>query len=359
MDGRGDELIIEISQDEMSGGRKRKCGKKRIVLVASLFLVIGAVVAAAKLGEDLKKKESNENSTNLTATTEQALKNGQKIRRTLVDGKVIEEILTGGDKKEQTETKTAGETDGKKEESESSKKNEAVNEGAIDADKKEVGEKTETTQTYYPPNGAKIVYLTFDDGPSYNTPKVLDILKKYQIKATFFVMCGGDDAMIKRAYDEGHTIGLHTCTHNYAEIYQNEKVFFEDLVKIEKRVERITGEKMKLIRFPGGSSNTVSRLYNKGIMSRLVQQVEERGYRYVDWNVTSGDAGNTTNTNVVYNNVVSGLRGDYSIVLQHDGKGKDFSVNAVERIIQFGKQYGFTFKRLELNSPTAPHRILN
>ena len=119
------------------------------------------------------------------------------------------------------------------------------------------------------------IYLTFDDGPSLDiTPKILDLLKKHNIKATFFVINrnSNTDYLIKRAYNEGHTIGLHTSSHNYSKIYANETAYFNDLANIENKVIKITGTSSKIIRFPGGSSNTVSRNYNKGIMTRLTKQ---------------------------------------------------------------------------------------
>jgi peptidoglycan/xylan/chitin deacetylase (PgdA/CDA1 family) len=220
-------------------------------------------------------------------------------------------------------------------------------------------EPKEVVEIYTPPVGAKIVYLTFDDGPGPDTIRLLDTLKKYDVKATFFVTCGRAqyrDA-IKRAYDEGHTIGLHTCSHDYGRIYASDEAYFNDLNEVSNLVRDITGKESKMIRFPGGSSNTVSKQYSAGIMSRLVAEVGNRGYVYFDWNVSSGDAGNIYDANSVYNNITRSLKGDYSIVLQHDIKS--FSVDAVESVIKFGKQYGFTFKALDESSPTAHHRINN
>ena len=212
---------------------------------------------------------------------------------------------------------------------------------------------------YTPPVGPKIVYLTFDDGPGPDTERLLDVLKKYNVKATFFVTCGRANYrdMIVRAANEGHAIGLHTCSHDYATIYSSEAAYFEDLKNIAGLVKDLTGKDTRLIRFPGGSSNTVSKQYSEGIMSRLVNAVTERGYRYVDWNVASGDSGNVFDAGTVYNNITSSLKGDYSIVLQHDIK--NFSVDAVESVIKFGQQYGFTFKALDDASPTAHHKINN
>lgn len=273
----------------------------------------------------------------------------QDIRVTFVSGNITKEYLSDDDIKKEDEkvaeikAKEKAEEEKKKAEEEKKKAEEAMAKGTA----------------YVPPAGAKIIYLTFDDGPGPYTSRLLDILKKYNVKATFFVTCNRAQyrSMITRAFLEGHAIGLHSCTHNYAKIYQNEQAFFNELEEIENVVRNATGFGSKLVRFPGGSSNTVSKKYNKGVMTRLAKQLTEKGYSYFDWNVSSGDAGETTDTNRVYNNVINRLKGNYSIVLQHDIK--EYSVNAVERIIQFGQKNGFTFKKLDESSPTAHHRLNN
>ena len=205
-----------------------------------------------------------------------------------------------------------------------------------------------------------VIYLTFDDGPGAYTDRLLDILAKYNVKATFFVTGSGSDDLIKREYDEGHAIGLHTYSHNYAYIYSDMNNFFDDLYRVQNRVKDITGYESKLMRFPGGSSNTVSTRYDGGqrIMSKLASEVENRGFSYFDWNITSGDAGETTSSDSVYSRVVNNLKyGGSSVVLQHDIKG--FSVDAVERIIQYGLDHGFVFAPLTTDSFTAHHGINN
>lgn len=208
-------------------------------------------------------------------------------------------------------------------------------------------------------SGAKIVYLTFDDGPSPHTARLLDILKKYNVKATFFVTGAGDDVLITREYNEGHSVGLHTFTHDYAYVYSSIDNFFQDLYRVQQRVQNATGFTSTLIRFPGGSSNVVSTYYDGGtrIMSRLSEAVTARGFTYFDWNVSSGDAGAPLPPETIYENVVNNLKPDYSVVLQHDIK--DYSVDAVERIIDYGLKNGYTFRRLEPDSYTAHHGINN
>lgn len=222
-----------------------------------------------------------------------------------------------------------------------------------------VTEATRAVKVVAPVPVAGAVYLTFDDGPSEYTAQLLDVLKKYKVKATFFVTGRGEDALIKREYDEGHAVGLHTFSHDYAYIYQNVATFFDDLTAVQNRVREITGYTSTLMRFPGGSSNTVSALYDggAGIMSQLVYAVEGRGFKYFDWNVSSGDAGGARTADDVYNNVVSRLGPGEWVVLQHDTQG--FSVEAVERIVQWGLRNGCQFKRLEPDSYGAWHGVRN
>ena len=208
-------------------------------------------------------------------------------------------------------------------------------------------------------SGQKVIYLTFDDGPGPYTAKLLDSLKKYDVKVTFFVTGAGDDALIAREYNEGHTVGLHTYTHDYAYVYSSLDNFFTDLYEIQARVKNITGQTSMLTRFPGGSSNLISARYDGGIgiMSRLSEELPARGFTYFDWNISSGDAGGATTSSEVYQNVINALSPNYSVVLQHDIK--DFSVDAVEDIIKYGKANGYTFKKLDAGSFTAHHGINN
>lgn len=207
------------------------------------------------------------------------------------------------------------------------------------------------------PDG-KVIYLTFDDGPSTTTtPKLLDVLAKYNVKVTFFVIDANHD-LIKREYDEGHSVAIHSATHDYNKIYANDQAFFDDLNQMNSVIEQATGHKTKLMRFPGGSSNTISAHSSPGIMTRLTQEVRDAGFQYFDWNVSSGDAGETTSTDQVYENVINGCNGrDVSVVLQHDIK--DFSVDAVERIINWGLSNGYTFLPLQYDSPAAHHGVNN
>ncbi len=206
----------------------------------------------------------------------------------------------------------------------------------------------------------KTIYLTFDDGPGPYTAQLLDVLDRYGAKATFFVTGNSPDYndLIGRAYREGHAIGVHSYTHDYSRIYSSEQAFFDDFQAMEELIYEQTGSYTKLFRFPGGSSNTVSRNYNYGIMSRLAEYMTDMGYVYFDWNVASGDAGETISTNQVIANVEDGCSEHVvNVVLQHDIKG--FSVDAVASILNWGRNHGYTFKALDESSYGAHHGIAN
>ena len=203
------------------------------------------------------------------------------------------------------------------------------------------------------------IYLTFDDGPNEGTTNViLDILKEEGVKATFFVTNKGPDNLIKREYDEGHTVALHTATHNYAIVYASDESYYQDLTNVQNRVKRITGDTSMIIRFPGGSSNTVSRKYSPGIMSRLTKSTLEKGFKYYDWNISSGDAGGTTEASGVYNNVINSLRKDRAnMILMHDIK--TYTRDALRQIIKFGKENGYTFEKITMDTPMITQNVNN
>ncbi len=207
--------------------------------------------------------------------------------------------------------------------------------------------------------GSKTVYLTFDDGPGPYTAGLLDVLAKYNAKATFFVTNNqpGYNDLFTRMAQEGHAVAIHTACHNYKQIYSSEEAFYADLNKMSDIIQQKTGTKPMLTRFPGGSSNLVSS-FNPGIMTRLAADLTAKGYRYFDWNVDSNDAGGATSSAEVARNIKRGIAANsVSIVLQHDIK--KFSVNAVEEVLQWGQANGYTFKALDSTSPTCRHGINN
>lgn len=201
----------------------------------------------------------------------------------------------------------------------------------------------------------KICYLTFDDGPSGNTLKIIEVLKKYNAKGTFFVTGNSRTEYMKNIVDSGNAIALHTYTHNYDKIYASQSAYFEDLEKIRALVKEKTGVDTKMIRFPGGSSNTVSNVS----MKTLAQAVEDKGYTYYDWNCDSGDA---AGTNVAPEKLLAHIKNDTGgqkrlTVLMHDTEAKSTTVTALPQIIEFLRSKGYTFDVLSNKTQACHHNI--
>ena len=211
------------------------------------------------------------------------------------------------------------------------------------------------------PENAKICYLTFDDGPSDNTLKIIDILNSYGIKGTFFVKGTSKTQYIKNLCDAGHTVALHSYSHNYGTIYSSVEAYLADLNQISDIVQSITGQKSMLVRFPGGGSNTVSASYCKGIMSDLTVRLPSMGYSYFDWNVSSGDAdANGVPPSKLISNVVNGARGKMSIcVLMHDTNAKSTTVEALPSIITSLYDMGYSFAPLTVQTYGFHHAVNN
>lgn len=216
------------------------------------------------------------------------------------------------------------------------------------------------TDWNYEPNGRKVVYLTIDDGPSEKTQAVLDILDTYGCKATFFVVGHNPDyfPMIKEAYDRGHTIGLHTYSHDYAWVYSSVDAYYSDLAEIGQVVADQIGYVPCFIRFPGGSSNAISADYSPGIMSTLVESVQMQGYQYYDWNLSVGDGSEHTTDEIVgYGTEPTGL--DNIVLLCHDSETKQTTVEALPRIIEHYQALGYTFEALDRSAMVPHHGVYN
>lgn len=213
--------------------------------------------------------------------------------------------------------------------------------------------------------GQKLAYLTFDDGPSKNTPALLDILKKEDIKATFFITFLSSDssqkrAWIKREAQEGHTLGIHSWSHDYKYIYSSENNFIEDFDKMRDVIKSSTGVDPKFVRFPGGTDNTVSIKYNGGklIMPELLDYITKKGYIDVDWNVGGMDAvKHIPSTATLVREITaecSHLK--IAVILLHDSAPHISSVEAVPQIVKNLKAMGFEFEPLTSADEAVRHK---
>jgi peptidoglycan/xylan/chitin deacetylase (PgdA/CDA1 family) len=198
----------------------------------------------------------------------------------------------------------------------------------------------------YKPDGKKVAYLTFDDGPSLNnTPKVLDILKNNNIKATFFLIgksAEQNSELVRREKAEGHAIGNHTYSHNMKYIYSSPSTFVSDVDKGDKAIKSIIGDdyNLKLIRFPGGSFGPRLAPFREAAV--------KAGYHYIDWNDLTGDA---EHNNVPVSGLLNELKKyttqDHVVILMHDAPAKATTVQALPQVIDYLKSKGYSFDTLK------------
>lgn len=222
------------------------------------------------------------------------------------------------------------------------------------------------TVTVYVPNDPSCsrICLTFDDGPSNDvTIRILDILKQNDVKATFFICNYSDDKIpiLRRMIDEGHSIGIHGYSHDYAKIYANDDAFINNINSLRDKLKNDTGYTTDLMRFPGGSSNKVSKKYNSGIMTRLTKRVTADGWRYYDWNVSSGDAsGNNIPAYKLIANFKSEIKkGRTNVILCHDISSKRTTADALQSMIDYGKANGYVFSAIDGGTPQCHHGVNN
>ena len=192
-----------------------------------------------------------------------------------------------------------------------------------------------TEEVEEPQTATHKVYLTFDDGPSVNTNAILDVLKEYDVKATFFVVGKEDEESLqayRRIVEEGHTLAIHSYSHKYGEIYSSIDGYAYDLERLTTLLYETTGVQCKYVRFPGGSSNKVSNVS----MSDVINYVHDQGMEYFDWNISASDAVNTAlEPSVIVSNVMNNIdKYDTSVVLMHDTGSRKSTAQALPEIIE-------------------------
>ncbi|MGN0240829.1 MAG: polysaccharide deacetylase family protein, partial [Candidatus Weimeria sp.] len=212
------------------------------------------------------------------------------------------------------------------------------------------GSTATATVTVKKPDMSKAVYLTFDDGPgSKVTPQLLAVLKKYNVKATFFIVgsqAKGHEDLLRRIVKDGHTLAIHTYTHDYRKIYSSAKAYIEDFNKTEKLIKDATGVQPKYFRFPGGGNN---HYMSSAIRSEVLKQLHARGYTEMDWNATTGDAAPTyySADKLIYNGKNSHWGRGSVVMLQHDSNPKYRTPAVTEALIRYYRSKGCTFYNLD------------
>lgn len=192
------------------------------------------------------------------------------------------------------------------------------------------------------------IYLTFDDGPSPRTPEVLSILTEKNVKATFFVVGQSDEESyqwMRDIVEQGHTLGMHSYTHQYNVIYESVESYLDDMYKMFVQIKEVTGTAPTVFRFAGGSVNA----YNTGINQEIIAEMMRRGFVPYDWNISSEDAAtNPPAAQVIVNNVVSqSKKVNRGVVLMHDSDYKYTTVAALPDMIDSLRAEGFEFAAIQ------------
>ena len=205
-------------------------------------------------------------------------------------------------------------------------------------------------------NNEKVIYLTFDDGPSIMTDKVLDVLKQNDVKATFFLIGNqlkGNEAMVKRIYTDGHSIGLHTYTHLYKNIYPSRKGFISEMLKSQDEINSITGSKPTTIRFPSGSRGHLTKAF--------LEQLHSYNFKIYDWNVVMSDGINCkTPPDKLYREATkTTVTNQPIILLMHCDYMHKNTCKALPRVIKFYKDKGYEFKIINDKTPEIYFPIKN
>ena len=221
-----------------------------------------------------------------------------------------------------------------------------------------VQEQIENSKEYQEHVDNGVIYLTFDDGPGPYTQEILDTLNKYEIKATFFVTNQFSNqtylSYIKKEYEQGHTVGIHTYSHKWS-IYESLDTYLDDFNKIHEIVVAQTGVEPKFFRFPGGTSNHQAKVS----MKKLAELMTEKGYTYFDWHIDCGDThGKKATKEYIINMVKTHLKGNGNyIILMHDIKKN--TRDALPEIIEYAKSRGYVFRKIDENTPLKQFKPYN
>lgn len=203
----------------------------------------------------------------------------------------------------------------------------------------------------------KYAYLTFDDGISAYTNSILDVLKEYNVKATFFVnwkpWVSGSTDIYKRIINEGHTLANHTATHDFDTVYGSIEGFEKEVMTLHNNIKELTGYEMTIFRFPGGSNAS----YSKKLGTKLHSKIHELGYEYYDWNIDSGDTsrsidpdgdGHNVPADILVKRTLNGATSKNAIILMHDlGSYKKTTIEALPEIIEGLIAKGYTLKAMD------------
>ena len=193
--------------------------------------------------------------------------------------------------------------------------------------------------------GGRVCCLTFDDGPSANTDRILEILDRYGVKATFFVVGSSaasaeNQERMRRIVAAGHTLAMHSWSHDYTRVYASVESFLEEFNQLYELIYQVTGVYPAIFRFPGGSINS----YDRGVYQEIIAEMTRRGFVYFDWNASAGDSTATpAEPSLLAANWLAGIGRDLVVTLAHDSAPRTTTVDALPSVIEGYQAAGYTF----------------
>lgn len=315
----------ETNEHKINLQKRRRLKKKLAMFRLSTFFCL-ILAAALAIGLGISVMTTHSKVSHLSEQVEQMQKTMEEKDKLLQDAKTQNEALA--------QEKAAAEAAKQEAENALKEANEII-EGYQSAGK--------------PYKGPKIAYLTFDDGVSSHTEEILEILARYDVKATFFpIWREGKEDVYKKIVDQGHALGNHTATHDWKSIYGSLDGFINEVETLNDKIEAATGKRPNLFRFPGGSNNTIHKNYNSNIIQPAIDWLNEKGITYVDWNADSMDASSTKPlppSKLTANAIATGgVR--QAVILMHDTDAKPTTVEALPAIIEGLKEKGYKFAAL-------------
>ena len=197
-------------------------------------------------------------------------------------------------------------------------------------------------------SGGRVCCLTFDDGPSANTDRILEILDRYGVKATFFVVgtsasSAANQERMRQIVAAGHTIAMHSWSHNYSKVYASVESFLEEFYQLYQWIHEVTGVYPTVFRFPGGSINS----YDRSVYQEIIAEMTRRGFVYYDWNASAGDATKTPRAvSLITADCLKGIGKDLVVVLAHDSSARTTTADALPAVIEGYQAAGYTFSVL-------------
>lgn len=359
--GHSEEFLKRRREQEL---RKKEKRRKRLIALGMAAVLLVCTGTIAGVSGAMSAQKGQNSAVSESAAVSRTAGSGQKETTAgavpessgteTENGEILTETETGTQQTLQ-QSETAGHEETSKD---AASGGEEAQETAAETETEKPEE--EQTQETAAADGTKVVYLTFDDGPSQLTEALLDMLDQCGVKATFFdvgIRIEQYPDLAAETVNRGHAVGIHSYDHDYSHVYGSLESFADSTLKAQAALENAAGVTSYLYRFPGGSSNLGHQKVGSLSMTVCTEWLTNNGFTYDDWNVSSGDASGTPYTaDEIADMVIQGVGDkDTAVVLMHNIEGKEATIAALPRIVQTLQEKGYTFGTLRPGGVTVHH----